>query len=188
MDWASLYNYTPSYLTMAKGDTFFLRTNLTTSGADYVSDNIDISAYTDPSRGRVLVVDRAWVAFATDGQGPIMPADVGSGAASKTIGVQACSEKQTSLQELGNNSVFMLVNLYASTVAGPLFSMMQETAAMNPLETTGGFIVPTDAIHCGLDVGSAWAAEIDVGFCFEVHTEKLSLQRIQELLVSLTAN
>ena len=173
---------------MGKGDTFFLRTNLTTSTDTYVYDNIDISAYTDPARGRVLVVDRGWVAFSTDGQGPIQPADVGAGAASKTIGVQACSEKQSSLVQLDNNSVFMLVNLYASTIAGPLFSMIQETAALNPLETTGGFIIPTDSIHCALDVGSAWNAEIDVGFCFEVHTEKLSLQRIQELLVSLTAN
>jgi len=172
---------------MAK-DTFFLRTTITTSGADYVSDNIDVSAYTDPARGRVLVVDRAWVAFSTDGQGPIIPADVGSGAASKSVGAQACSEKQTSLVELSDNSVFMQVNLYAATIAGPIFSMLQETAAMNPYETTGGFIIPTDAIHCGLDVGSAWANELDVGFCFEVHTEKLSLQRIQELLVSLTAN
>jgi len=172
---------------MAK-DTFFLRTTITTSGADYVSDNIDVSAYTDPARGRVLVVDRGWVAFSTDGQGPIIPADVGSGAASKSIGTQACSEKQTSLQELSNNSVFMQVNLYTATIAGPIFSMMQETAAMNPYETSSGFIIPTDAIHCGLDVGSAWANEVDVGFCFEVHVEKLSLQRIQELLVSLTAN
>ena len=43
---------------MGKGDTFFLRTNLTTSTDTYVYDNIDISAYTDPARGRVLVVDR----------------------------------------------------------------------------------------------------------------------------------
>ena len=59
---------------------------------------------------------------------------------------------------------------------------------MNPYETNSGFIIPTDKIHCALDVGSAWNAELSVGFCFEVHTEKLSLRRIQELLVSLTAN
>jgi len=66
--------------------------------------------------------------------------------------------------------------------------MISQTDSLNPLEFTGGFIVPTDAIHCGIDTGSAWNAELDVGFLFEVHTEKLSLQRIQELLVSLTAN
>tara|TARA_Y100001963_G_scaffold21010_1_gene26996 strand:- start:149 stop:265 length:117 start_codon:yes stop_codon:yes gene_type:complete len=37
---------------MAKGDTFFLRTVLTSSGTDYVSDDIDISAYTNPAEGR----------------------------------------------------------------------------------------------------------------------------------------
>jgi len=66
--------------------------------------------------------------------------------------------------------------------------MINETSALNPAEYSGGFIVPTDGIHCGIDTGSAWAGELDVGFLFEVHTEKLSLQRIQELLVSLTAN
>jgi len=173
---------------MGKNDTFFLRTTLTSSGTTYVSDNIDISAYTDPARGRVLVVDRSWISFGTDGNGPIAAADVASGAGGKAMGAQVCSEKQTSFVEMSNNSLFMKVNLYATTIAGPILSFVNEQNAMNPYSTTGGFIIPTDAIHCGIDTGSAWANELDVGFCFEVHTEKLSLQRIQELLVSLTAN
>jgi len=172
---------------MAK-DTFFLRTTLTSSGTTYVSDNIDVSAYTDPARGRVLVVDRSWISFGTDGGGPIAGADVASGAGGKAMGAQACSEKQTTLVEMSNNSLFMKVNLYAATIAGPILNYVSEQNSMNPYETTGGFIIPTDAIHCAIDTGSAWANELDVGFCFEVHTEKLTLQRIQELLVSLTAN
>ena len=173
---------------MPKADTFFLRTNLTTSGTSYVSDNIDISAYTDPSRGRVLVVDRAWVSYGTDGGAPITPADAGTGAITRSVGVQACSEKQTALVDLDNNSLFLESSLYASLAAANIFSMVNEVSAMNPYETESGFIIPTDAIHCAIDCGNAFAAEIDVGFCFEVHTEKLSLRRIQELLVSLTAN
>lgn len=173
---------------MAKGDTFFLRTTLTSDSTNYVSDNIDISAYTDPARGRVLVVDKSFITFGTDGNGPIAAADVGAGAAGKAMGAQVCSEKQTSLVELSNNSLMAKVNLYATTIAGPILSFIAEQNSMNPGQFVGGFIVPTDAIHCGIDTGSAWAAELDVGFCFEVHTEKLSLQRIQELLVSLTAN
>lgn len=175
---------------MPKKDTFFLRTTLTSSGTDstYVSDNIDISAYTDPARGRVLVIDRGFISFGTDGEGPIRQADIGSGAASKNLGAQACSEVQTNLVPVSNNSLFMKVNLYASTVTGPHYSMLNQTEALNPAEYTGGFIIPTDSIHCGIQTGSAWAEPIDVGFMFEVHTEKLSLSRIQELLVSLTAN
>ena len=82
---------------MAKGDTFFLRTKLTSDSTNYVSDNIDISAYTDPARGKVLVIDRAVITFGTDGNGPINAADVGSGAATKSCGAQACTEKQTAL-------------------------------------------------------------------------------------------
>ena len=173
---------------MPRKDTFFLRTNLTTSGTNYVSDNIDISAYTDPSRGRVLVVDRAWVSFGTNGGGPIQPTDLGTSAITRSVGVQACSEKQTALVDLDNNSLFLESALYASLAAANIFSMVNEVSAMNPYETESGFIIPTDAIHCAIDCGNAFAAEIDVGFCFEVHTEKLSLRRIQELLVSLTAN
>ena len=80
------------------------------------------------------------------------------------------------------------VNIYAAVgVAGALTNVSEQNS-LNPGRFTGGFIVPTDAIHCGIDTGSAWAGELDVGFLFEVHTEKLSLRRIQELLVSLTAN
>ena len=173
---------------MPKADTFFLRTSLETSGTNYVSDNIDISAYTDPSRGRVLVVDRAWVSFGTNGGGPIQPTDLGTSAITRSVGVQACSEKQTALVDLDNNSLFLESSLYASLAAANIFSMVNEVSAMNPYDTESGFIIPTDAIHCAIDCGNAFAAEIDVGFCFEVHTEKLSLRRIQELLVSLTAN
>ncbi len=69
-----------------------------------------------------------------------------------------------------------------------MITFLNEQSAMNPGEWKNGFTVPTDKIHCGIKTGSAWAAEIRVGFVFEVHTEKLSLSRIQELLVSLTAN
>ena len=172
---------------MAK-DTFFLRTNLTTSGTDYTSDDIDISAYTDPARGRVLVVDRAWVNISSDDNGPIQPADVGGSALTRSVGIQATSETQTGLVQLDDNSVFLKMNFYCTLSAANLFALIDETSSMNPYETTAGFIIPTDKIHCALDCGSAWANEIDIGFCFEVHTEKLSLRRIQELLVSLTAN
>jgi len=175
---------------MAKTDTFFLRTTLTSSGTDYVSDNIDISAYTDPARGRVLVVDRCMITFSNDGQGPIVPADIGVDV-SRAMGVQGCSERQTELVEMRNNSLFARSNLYGTadnTSGTNNIIMLEQTAALNPVEFTGGFIIPTDAIHCGLDTTGAWGGELDVGFLFEVHTEKLSLSRIQELLVSLTAN
>jgi len=175
---------------MGRKDTFFLRTTLTSSGTDYVSDNIDISAYTDPARGRVLVVDRAFISFSNDGQGPIVPADIGVDL-SRAMGVQCCSEKQTALVEMSNNSIFARSNLYgtANNDSGVnLITMLEQTDALNPIEFTAGFIIPTDAIHVGLDTTGAWGGELDVGALFEVHTEKLTLQRIQELLVSLTAN
>ena len=186
-------------MSMAKTDTFFLRTTLTTNAQVYTSDNIDISAYVDPARGRVLVVDKAFITFGTDGNGPIVPADVVGSATnqSRACGAQACSEKQTQLEEVSNNSLFCRSNLYATaqttekaagSFAGPVLTMVETQDAMNPAQFVGGFIVPTDTIHCGINTTGAWAAEIDVGFLFEVHTEKLSLRRIQELLVSLTAN
>jgi len=175
---------------MAKTDTFFLRTKITSALSAYISDNIDISAYTDPARGRVLVVDRAFITFSNDGQGPIVPADIGVDQ-SRAMGVQCCSEKQTELVEMSNNSLFARSNLYGTadnTSGTNNIIMLEQTDSLNPVEFTGGFIIPTDAIHVGLDTTGNWGGELDVGFLFEVHTEKLSLQRIQELLVSLTAN
>ena len=178
---------------MARNDTFFLRTSFDTSGTDYVSDNIDISAYTDPARGRVLVVDKAFVSFSTNGGGPILGPDIDAVIGGRSLGAQACSEKQTSLVSMSDNSLFLRSNLYASNTvndAGGVgtIGMLEETSALNPAEYVGGFIIPTSQIHCGIDATIAWTAELKIGFMFEVHTEKLSLQRIQELLVSLTAN
>ena len=178
---------------MAKGDTFFLRTKVTSSGTTYVSDDIDISAYTDPARGRVLVVDRGFISFSSSTNGPIKPGDIDSVIGDRSLGAQVCTETQTSLVEMSNNSMFMKSNLYASNTVNDaggagVIGLMEQTDSLIPINYVGGFIVPTDKIHVGIDATVAWTAELDVGFLFEVHTEKLSLQRIQELLVSLTAN
>ena len=175
---------------MAKGDTFFLRGRISIDAGTttYQSDNIDISAYTDPARGRVLVVDRGFVTFTGDGPLPLVEADINSSAASRACMTQACSEVQTDLVSVGaNNAVFMENTLYAAT-DGTSFTMLNQQMSLNPIEYTGGFIVPTDGIHVGAKVDAAWAGAVKVNFLFEVHTEKLSLARIQELLVSLTAN
>ena len=178
---------------MAKGDTFFLRTTLESSGTDYVSDNVDISAYTDPARGRVLVVDKAFITFETNNGGGVLQTDIDGAIGHRTMTAQACSEKQTALVNLGDNSVFCKETIYASNTVldasnvGTM-GLINFTSALNPANFVGGFIVPTDAIHCGIATQIAWTADLRVGFMFEVHTEKLSLQRIQELLVSLTAN
>jgi len=178
---------------MARNDTFFLRTKLTSNGTNYVSDDIDISAYTDPARGRVLVVDKGFITFSTDSNGPVKPGDIDTVIGDRSMGAQVCSETQTSLIEMSNNSLFMKSNLYASCTVNDaggagVIGLMEQTDALNPAEYVAGFIIPTNSIHCGVDSTVAWTAELDIGFLFEVHTEKLSLQRIQELLVSLTAN
>ena len=97
---------------MAKGDTFFLRTKITTSGTNYVSDDIDISAYTDPARGRVLVVDRGFISFSSSTNGPVKPGDIDSVIGDRSLGVQVCSETQDSLVEMSNNSMFIKYILY----------------------------------------------------------------------------
>ncbi len=174
---------------MAKGDTFFLRSKLASSTTDYVSDEIDISAFTNPSEGRILVVDRSFITFGTVGNGPIGAANVvSSSTGSKAIGVQVCSETQTGLVEMTDNSLIAKVNYYAAVNPAGALSMVQELSALNPSDYVSGMIVATDKIHCGCQTGSAWNTELDIGFLFEVHTEKLSLRKIQELLVSLTAN
>ena len=171
---------------MAK-DTFFLRKTIDTNAGDFVTGDIDISAYTDPARGRVLVIDRGFVTFMSNGNGPILGADVGA-SNMRTVGYQVTSESKSSLVDANDNSLMMHGSLYCTTNSDSELILYEEVNAMNPFETTAGYIVPTDKIQCALDVSTAWAAEISIGFVFEVHTEKLSLKRIQELLVSLTAN
>ena len=173
---------------MAK-DTFFLRTNLVSTGTGYVSDDIDISAFVDPARGRIMVIDRGFITVDTDGNGPVQAADVvSSGTGGRSLGIQCCSEKQTTLQQTSNNSLFMKLNYYATVGTAGMLTMVEEQAALNPASYENGFIIPTDQIHVGCLTGVDWNGDLDIGFMFEVHTEKLSLRRIQELLVSLTAN
>ena len=138
---------------MAK-NTFFLRTNITSSGTSYVSDNIDISAYTDPSRGKVLVVDRGFITFSTDGQGPVKPTDVvSSGTGSRAINAQALTESQTTLAQADDNALFMLTNFYCAVGVAGALTMVNEQNAMNPAQYENGFIVPTDKIHVGCQNG-----------------------------------
>jgi len=174
---------------MAKTDTFFLRTTIESFEQEYQSSNLDITGYVDVPRGRVLVVDRAFITFSTNGQGPIVPDDVtGLNPLTRACGAQACSEIQTGFVEMANNSLFTRSNVYVTADSPTVLSLMEQTDALNPTTYKNGFIIPTNQIHCGINTTGDWNNEIDVGFLFEVHTERLSLTRIQELLVSLTAN
>jgi len=135
-----------------------------------------------------MVVDRSFITFSTDGQGPVKPTDVvSSGTGSRALNAQVTTETQTTLAQADDNSLFMLVNFYAAVGVAGALTMINEQNALNPGVFENGFIVPTDRIHVGIQTGTAWTAELDVGFVFEVHTEKISLGRMQELLVSLTA-
>ncbi len=89
----SSYSYIGSYslLSMASKDTFFLRTTIDTNSTDYVSDDIDISAFVDPARGRVMVIDRCWATYMSNGNGPITATDVGTDVM-RTVGIQVTSE------------------------------------------------------------------------------------------------
>ena len=175
---------------MAKSDTFFLRGRINIPAGDvaYNTDEISISAYTDPARGRVLVVDRGFVTFTGDGPAPITAGDVKATAGGAAVMTQACSEIQTGLVSVGsNNSVFMENTMYAAT-DGTSMTLMNQVMSLNPIEYTGGFIIPTDSIHMGAQAPVGFAGQLKINYLFEVHTETLSLRRIQELLVSLTAN
>jgi len=178
---------------MAKGDTFFLRARIDVAATStaYNSAEIDISAYTDPARGRVLVVDRGFVSVNGDGPAPIVEADVvASAAGSRALMMQASTETESGLSAMGtDNAIFMENYLYAAT-DNTSFTMLNFVSTMNPIQFTGGFIVPTDKIHVGAATNGSesFAGALKVNYLFEVHTEKLSLSRIQELLVSLTAN
>jgi len=177
---------------MAKGDTFFLRARIDVAAAStaYNSAEIDISAYTDPARGRVLVVDRGFVSVNGDGPAPLTELDVASAAGSRALMMQASTETETGLSAMGtDNAIFMENYLYAAT-DNTSFTMINFVSSMNPVEYTSGFIVPTDKIHVGAATNGteSFNGALKVNYLFEVHTEKLSLSRIQELLVSLTAN
>jgi len=178
---------------MAKSDTFFLRARISVPAEStaYNSDEIDISAFTNPSVGRVMIVERGFVTVNGDGPAPLVEADVATGAAgSRGLQMQACSETQTALVAMGvTNSVFMENYLYAAT-DDTSFTMLNFVSSLNPLDFENGFIIPTDKIHvgCATNGTESFKGALKVNYMFEVRTVKLSLSRIQELLVSLTAN
>ena len=116
---------------MPAKDTFFLRKTIDTSTSNFVSGDIDISAYTDPARGRVLVVDRAFVTYMSDGNGPILGADVGAGVM-RTVGIQVTSESKTALVDANDNSLIESTNeLFNSS----LFSICEANSSFNVINS-----------------------------------------------------
>ena len=118
---------------MPAKDTFFLRKTIDTSGTNFVTGDVDISAYTDPARGRVLVVDRAFVPYMSDGNGPIKAADVGTDVM-RTVGIQVTSESKSVLVDANDNSLMLQGSLYVTTDNGSGSNniiMYEEVTAMN---------------------------------------------------------
>jgi len=174
-----------------KAGSIILRTEVTTSGVNYQSDNIDISALVDVPKGDVLLIKRAWLTFSATSSnnapsatswpvpaGPALTAD-------SQITAMATALTHANTQPMSNADAIAKAYLVASVDSSSNWKMFQIINLMRPQEYANGMYVATDQIHCSVDVGVTLQAEIDVSFIFECETIKLSREQALDLAVSL---
>ncbi|HHZ96609.1 MAG TPA: hypothetical protein EYN67_13910 [Flavobacteriales bacterium] len=174
-----------------KTGSLLLRTQVTTSGVNYQSDDIDISALVDVPKGDVLLVKRAWLAFSADGSNNAPAATswpVPGGAANTSdsqITAMATALTHAGTQPMSNADAIAKAYCYGAVDASSNWTFFEIINLMRPQEFDNGMYVATDQIHCSVDVGVALQAELDVSFVFECETVKLSREQALDLAVSL---
>ena len=144
MDWASLFNYTPSSLTMAKSRVpLLLRASFTSTEAEQPSIEtvaMDLSAYVDPLNGKVLKISKVHF-MVDDGSGEALPAAAFVNLATLTQPpggawtAQLCTGSQTAMKGTNDNRNVATQYTYVSVSTGNLD--MTATAAYQTNIVTG---------------------------------------------------
>jgi len=169
-----------------KTGSLILRTSVTTSGVNYQSDDIDISALVDVPKGDVLLVKRAWLTFSDAGTNNA-PAATGwpIGPSDSQVTAMATALTHAGTQPMANADAIAKAYCVGAIDAANNWSMFEIINLMRPQEYANGMYVATDQIHCSVDVGVAMRSELDVSFIFECETVKLSREQALDLAVSL---
>jgi len=172
-----------------KAGSIILRTSLETSGVNYQSTSIDISALVDVPKGEVLLIKRAWITFSSDNNnncpsGTDWPVAGATGADSQ-VTAMANALTQTTMTPMANADAIVKSYLVGHVDPNQNWDLFEIINLMRPQEYSDGMYIATDQIHCACDVGVALQQEIECSFVFECETVTLSREQALDLAVSL---
>ena len=188
MDWASLYNYTPSYLTMAKSKVpLVLRASFTSTAAEQAAGEqlaIDLSAYVDALAGKVLKIRNVWFGMDySDSQAiptTLYEADAPVGTVQLTTGTQ------TSIKAMSDDRVIAMQQYYFQAADAAGDTSPPQWFSVLPVPDMG-FYVAADALTF-MQETSGDAFDEDTRFLCVIEAErvKLTASDVNFLLVNQT--
>jgi len=166
--------------------SLILRTSLETSGVNYQSTDIDISALVDVPKGEVLLVKRAWITFSSDGNNNCPSATDWPGPGTDSqVTAMATALTHSNMVPMANADAIVKTYMVGATDAANNWSLFEIFNLMRPQEYDNGMYIATDQIHCAVDVGVTLTNELECSFVFECETVTLSREQALDLAVSL---
>jgi hypothetical protein len=169
---------------------FFLRKTLTSDGATFAQDSLDISSFVNLTDGECVRIKNIWFEWTSDDFFTISGTDIAASgaAAGASISGQVTTDSKSTIHSFAATGMVAKNNLYAHIDATANIDFISQDTGLNPYDFQDGYIVATDSIYFGAK-GSAvdtWANDLMMTVLLECETVKLSKDDATALLVGQT--
>jgi len=169
---------------------FFLRKTLTTNGASFAQDSLDISSFVNLTNGECMRIRNIWFEWTSDDYFTIAGTDIAaSGAtAGASMSGQVTTDSKTTINSFAATGMVAKNNIYAHIDATANIDFISQDTGLNPYDFQDGYIVATDSIYFGTKGSSVdtWANDIMMTVLLECETVKLTEKDATALLVGQT--
>ncbi|HIB69713.1 MAG TPA: hypothetical protein EYO33_32705 [Phycisphaerales bacterium] len=171
---------------MAKSDSFFVRSQVTATSGAFTETEIDLGAFVDVQDKTILRVHNIAVQY-TDSTGIIVDITA-STATNAAVRWQLNTQSQTALVTADDRSVvstgsFVLYNNNSATQNGA--NAINETLDMSPQDWTGGYLIAVESLFLGGERDANFASgDVDVTIVMECSTETMGVNQAMALAMS----
>ena len=158
---------------MAKSDSFFIRATVTSNSTTYTQSEIDLGSFVNlgVKSSTLLRIHNIQAQYLDNsGYGAVIYYDGGIPGAQ--LNWQLTTQSQSALVNAADKSFIAGGNMRQSSTTGNLVQAADQTADMNPVEWTKGYLVGVDALYFAADSSAVWdSGDIDVSIILECTLE-----------------
>lgn len=165
-------------------DSFFLRFGSVATNAGFTQIAVDLGAFVDALGQSVLRIHNCSVQF-TDETGINNAFAAGAGQTAHTMW-QITTQSQDALIRQSDKSVVACGSLVGAGYSGAAgLAMLSESANLNPMEFTNGYLVAVEQLYFGTEQNGNWSSgPMYVDIVLECTVEKLSKEAALALALS----
>ena len=163
-------------------ESFFIRAQATSDGADFAQTTISLGIYVDVLGSAILKIHGVYPAWRNAGNE--FPYDAGLNDADMAAGWQLTTQSQVALVSLTDKSVICSGGIQQTFSTKPVLIMTSVHEDPSVEKFTNGYLVATEDIYLGVDKNTGSGDDFDLDMVIECSVVKMSSAKAMALALS----